>query len=886
MAVEKNMVVRVGGNWAPFFGEVRKANTRAKKEFQDMAKAAASVNIGGKIKTENTAAKQLEEVKQQIRTTEEYISALDLKLEEAFRDPGQGEASLAFTTLQKEINATDTKLNQLRGKEIILQVRADTEQAEAAAQGTEAQFSGVEASARAMGAEIRTASGDIRDEMNTAAGSAGRLGDRIRRIAGVGGAPFRAVGNGIKSIRDHMEGSHHGADNLWRSLKRVAGVAVGLKLVSSITGRLCSIVRSYISENSALQAQVNSLKSSMGEALAPAINLVANALSAIMPYIVGVSNAIGQLVTNIFGSGWTTVVSDANAAADATAGAAAAQEEYNRQILGFDKITKLSDNSSSGGGGGGGSIDVGSEIVSQTPAWLTDIADSISAAVENGDWTNVGKTIGSKVSGAISAAKDWLDNTDFGKLASQIVGGINGFMEGALESDTSLGGLLRSFINGAIDFGVTGIEEFDWGAAHDLIAKNIEDFFSDIPWDKLGRVFKGSVDGIFRLAFGDSIVDSWKSMWRSALEKVFGEKEEISTEIIVDPNFNTENAKSKLRQKWGEKIGDEAIGTFNVSPKNDSKGWWDKVKTWWRNQFGTASNNSSGGFGANNSTGSNVLTFPVSPLNNAKSWWESVKAWWKERTGNGTNSAGNFFTRPRNDSKSWWAMVKEWWQERTGNGTNSAGNFFTRPRNDSATWWSSVKEWWQSKIGTNNAGSFSVRPANDSSSWWTQVKAWWNRQSSSGLSVSAKVGLLKDGWKTISEWIGSVYKKISIAVEWKTDGLNTLEAGISKYLFGGKGYPTGLRFAATGGIVTAASLFGNTVVGEAGKEAIVPLERNTEWANIVADKIAKRLGGASGSNQPIHVHVHIGEREVGSTVVNYINRQAATTGVNPLSAYL
>lgn len=49
---------------------------------------------------------------------------------------------------------------------------------------------------------------------------------------------------------------------------------------------------------------------------------------------------------------------------------------------------------------------------------------------------------------------------------------------------------------------------------------------------------------------------------------------------------------------------------------------------------------------------------------------------------------------------------------------------------------------------------------------------------------------------------------------------------------------------AKGGIVDAAMLFGgHSVVGEDGKEAIIPLERHTEWIKLVAEKLAGFLRG-------------------------------------------
>lgn len=49
---------------------------------------------------------------------------------------------------------------------------------------------------------------------------------------------------------------------------------------------------------------------------------------------------------------------------------------------------------------------------------------------------------------------------------------------------------------------------------------------------------------------------------------------------------------------------------------------------------------------------------------------------------------------------------------------------------------------------------------------------------------------------------------------------------------------------AKGGIVAQPTM---AVVGEAGREAVMPLENNLEWLDILADKLASRIGSNGGS---------------------------------------
>lgn len=67
---------------------------------------------------------------------------------------------------------------------------------------------------------------------------------------------------------------------------------------------------------------------------------------------------------------------------------------------------------------------------------------------------------------------------------------------------------------------------------------------------------------------------------------------------------------------------------------------------------------------------------------------------------------------------------------------------------------------------------------------------------------------------------------------------------------------------AKGGVVDSATI---AMIGEAGKEAVMPLENNTEWMNILADKIAAR------NSTPSKIVLKLNERELGLATIDAIN---------------
>lgn len=74
---------------------------------------------------------------------------------------------------------------------------------------------------------------------------------------------------------------------------------------------------------------------------------------------------------------------------------------------------------------------------------------------------------------------------------------------------------------------------------------------------------------------------------------------------------------------------------------------------------------------------------------------------------------------------------------------------------------------------------------------------------------------------------------------------------------------------AQGGIATRSTIAN---IGEAGKEAILPLENNTEWMDALANKIAER------NSAPSKIVLQVGEKELGWATINGINSITKQTG--------
>lgn len=107
-----------------------------------------------------------------------------------------------------------------------------------------------------------------------------------------------------------------------------------------------------------------------------------------------------------------------------------------------------------------------------------------------------------------------------------------------------------------------------------------------------------------------------------------------------------------------------------------------------------------------------------------------------------------------------------------------------------------------------------------------------------------------DGW-------GVILNKLKTTIQEKLKGPFTLELqgkGGFEGSFGAGGFGAGGGGGgswATGGITTGRR--DNVTVGEAGREAILPLESNTEWMDTLAYKIGAFMGGGGSGNTNVYV---------------------------------
>lgn len=139
--------------------------------------------------------------------------------------------------------------------------------------------------------------------------------------------------------------------------------------------------------------------------------------------------------------------------------------------------------------------------------------------------------------------------------------------------------------------------------------------------------------------------------------------------------------------------------------------------------------------------------------------------------------------------------------------------------------------------------------------------------------LKLKISMIKLNLQTT---FTNLCSSIKTAVNNLITQLNRFKFSIPSWVpvIGGRSFSLNIPQLANGGIVNQSTLAN---IGEAGKEAVLPLERNTEWMDILANKIN------DGGSRPIQITLVCDKREFGKVAINSINDITKQSGQFPLA---
>lgn len=335
---------------------------------------------------------------------------------------------------------------------------------------------------------------------------------------------FKKAASGIKEYIKNIGKSHSGTRGLLKgltSLKTMLFSRVKRMFISNIFNEMKEAMNALQQYDKSFGTAMNSMKNAAKGLSANLAVSFGGLISAIEPVLTKIISAISTAISYInalfamlSGKGTVTVAKkQMDGYAKATGGAAGAAKELNKQLMGFDELNRLSDNSDSGGGGTN-PADLFEEVPidSLLPDSVKDYFERIKAAFDAGDWESIGSIIAEGLNSGMGVVDDWVVNV-LQPLAFQwavnAAGALNGFVSGldwALVGKTISDGLI-TILNTITAF----IENVDW----QMLGRKTAELISGIDWGGVtSALFRGigaALGGLAAFLWG-LIQDAWNSI--------------------------------------------------------------------------------------------------------------------------------------------------------------------------------------------------------------------------------------------------------------------------------------------------------------------------------------------------------------------------------------
>ena len=588
-----------------------------------------------------------------------------------------------------------------------------------------------------------------------------------------------------------------------RGLKNILKWGFGIRSAFILIRRLRNAIKEGVSafaeQDAETKASIDGLKSSLqtlklswGAAFAPILNAVAPILQRLIAMLTAAANAIAQFFAILGGRGtYKKAIANNNKLAKSDGGAGGAAEKAEKQIMGFDEINKLNENSGGGGGGGGGGLEDALEEVEVNEKFVK-LLDFVKEHL-----TEI-LALASLVGAALLA---WRISKLLGTDFSTIFGIL-----------TALAGLVF-LIKGYFDAWVNGVN-----------------------WTNLKEILIGVgllVVGI-TIAFG-ATAGIIVAVVAAVAMLILGFREwiktgELSTQtflLIVAAIALLGIALAPLTAGWSLLVAAIAIGALTIYK------YWDEVKTAFENFILFFKERIDKWREVLPDDGSGVTMAFI--LGIIEGLWDGLKALFtalgnwclqiidKVKEFFGIHSPSTVFAEIATNLVL--GLIQGLWDGITALITSIT------------SWVKEIVDKIKSLFGINGGSSTTFVDIGKSllnglidglEETWQNVMQWF----------SDRWNALKTWWEGLS--LGAFdFKTPHLEVAWEEIPSNSI---LARFL-GFTAIPhIGINWYAKGGVVDGATLIG---AGEAGKEAIVPLERNTEWVNMVANGIVDALTSSS-----------------------------------------
>lgn len=667
-----------------------------------------------------------------------------------------------------------------------------------------------------------------------------------------------------------------------------------------------------------LMTALNNLSAVLFDALAPAIEVISNALATFVGWItqgiqavMGLFGAVTGASTSITsmanaGAGIGTAANGANALAGGLNDAAAAAEKAKKATMGFDELNVVGSGSSGGSGSG----------ASGGPGYMAPNvgAQNFTMEVEQTEKKGLGlaetmKKIGAELKDVFAPTIEaW--SSGFETIKESWNSAKDNFMAGGISIKDSLVSL-GSYVLG--DFVPSLVNSFSTnlapvltdvvGFAIEETGKNFE-LFGYITKDATENLIIPAIDTIKNIYMDmfEAIGDAWEEHGQPLIDKWTQAMDHVRSTIqnLYD-NFLKpviDKVTKTIQQLWNEhlepvyrkfvdavmEIGECLLQLYNefIAPIIDwivanivpiIKNYLDRLIE----HIGRVVGFIADAIGGVIDVIKGLVQFIVGVFTGdwEKAWegiknifggvwdaivgiaqaaWEAIKYPFQE--------AGAFFGDIWKLIKNIFAGVGDWFSNIFSKAWSGIKNAFSSVKNFFGSVWTNIKGCFGS-VGTWFKDTFTKA--------WTNVKNVFSKGGK--IFDGIKDGIL-DGLKTvINGIIGGINKVVAVPFNGINSALRTLKGinilGVKPFGWVKTISVPQIPKLARGGIVDRATL---AMIGERGKEAVVPLENNTEWI----DKLAAKL--TAMTNTPSKIVLMLDGKELGWANINSINNITRQTG--------
>lgn len=617
------------------------------------------------------------------------------------------------------------------------------------------------------------------------------------------------------ALTRHFSGIGKSISSVTKSVQKWGLALIGIRSAYAGIRRLMSTIQSY---NAQISADMKYLGFTIANAFQPIVSAIVSALYRILSLINQIVFVISGF--NLFKN------SGVSKFQKAMAKSAGSSEQIKNNLAKFDDLDVLNDDK---GGGGGGSAMPSMDL--SKDKFLDDFL---------GDAYDLGYALGEKLNQALESI-DWdAIQAKVEQMSYNLAQFFNGLVD-AINWDL-IGYTLAQGLNTVLIAAYTFIKTFHWGTLGTALATAINSFFKNTKWDLLGKTLGGYIQAMIEMAFNFVETLDWVSIGASfgvALNNFFASINWLElARTVGDAIIGIFNGISAFLAEvdWA-KIGED-IKTF-ISNIN-WEGIWEAVKQVIVEACSGIDELLSAIFGEDNAAIIEGLAIAIGAVVIALNGMSIAMALVAAVSSPVTLIILAIGVAIATLVTVVIIIIKHW--EEFGVVIKTVTDAIKKKITDV---FNSIKTFL-----TNTFENIKTTITNALNS----IKEFWSNIFTGIYNTTTEI--FNNIWSTIKGVINSIISGIETmansvvnGVNTVVDSLNSLSFTIPDWVpgFGGKSWSMNIPRMSTvslprlaqGGIISQPT---TALIGEAGKEAVLPLENNTEWLDLLSERISQAIG--------------------------------------------